>query len=122
MGSVQESDFFVWNVQIRGPLGTPYEGSNLECQVAFPFDYPETAPDVIFKTPVYHCNVSEKGLVCIDVLHDKWSPALSGETVLLSVVSLLTDPNPHDAINEEAAALYLSDKRQYDARARACVL
>ena len=39
-------------------------------------------------------NISEKGNVCIDILKNNWSPALSIFKVVLSLSSLLTDPNP----------------------------
>jgi ubiquitin-conjugating enzyme E2 D/E len=39
-------------------------------------------------------NISDKGNVCIDILKNNWSPALSIFKVVLSLSSLLTDPNP----------------------------
>ena len=45
---------------------------------------------------IYHMNISERGSVCIDILKHNWSPALSLYKVLLSLSSLLTDPNPSE--------------------------
>lgn len=57
-------------------------------------DYPMTAPKVRFLTKIYHPNIDKLGRICLDILKDKWSPALQIRTVLLSIQALLSAPNP----------------------------
>ena len=70
-------DLFNWVATIAGPEGSPYEGAKFSLSIQFPSGYPFTAPKVSFVTPVFHPNVSTRGDICVDILKDQWSPALS---------------------------------------------
>ncbi|KAI6130933.1 ubiquitin-conjugating enzyme/RWD-like protein [Pisolithus croceorrhizus] len=95
----QES-LYRWKGAIPGPQGSPYEGGVFNIDIQLNPDYPFSAPKVTFATRIYHMNISDKGGICIDILKQNWSPALSLFKVMLSLSSLLTDPNPQDPLGE----------------------
>eukprot|EP00049_Salpingoeca_infusionum_P009146 m.151588 g.151588 ORF g.151588 m.151588 type:complete len:91 (-) comp14251_c0_seq7:2759-3031(-) len=67
-----------------------------------------------FVTRVFHPNIHDDGDICLDILQDRWTPSLTTCKVLLSISSLLTDPNPDSPLNDEAAELYMQDRDLYD--------
>ena len=101
-----------------GPQGSPYAGGVFFLNVTFPTDYPFKPPKVQFTTKIYHCNVNNNGSICLDILQSQWSPALTISKVLLSVCSLLTDPNPDDPLVPEIARLYKTDRQKHDGTAQ----
>lgn len=80
-----EDNMRYFNVIIAGPVGTPYEGGIFRLELFLPGEYPMTAPKVRFLTKIYHPNIDRLGRICLDILKDKWSPALQIRTVLLSI-------------------------------------
>ena len=114
----QGDDLFDWIATIMGPEGTPYHGGIFFLRINFPTDYPFKAPKIAFTTPIYHCNVNKNGGICLDILKGQWSPALTISKVLLSITSLLSDPNPDDPLMPEIAKLYKSNKAKHDVNAR----
>ncbi|KAF2951614.1 hypothetical protein DAI22_01g275800 [Oryza sativa Japonica Group] len=58
---------------------------------------------VRFLTKIYHPNIDKLGRICLDILKDKWSPALQIRTVLLSIQALLSAPNPDDPLSDNIA-------------------
>ena len=112
------SDMFDWQATIMGPEGTPYQGGIFFLRIHFPSDYPFKAPKVSFETNIYHCNVNKNGSICLDILKDQWSPALTISKVLLSITSLLSDPNPDDPLVPEIAKVYKNNRAKHDENAR----
>ncbi len=111
-------DLFQWEGCIFGPEVTPYHGGLFMLSIQFPVDYPFRAPHVQFKTRIYHPNINPSGFICLDILKDQWSPALTISKVLLSITSLLTDPNPDDPFVPEIAHIYKTNRAAYEEGAR----
>ena len=111
-------DLFHWQATIMGPEESPYNGGVFFLDIHFPADYPFKPPKVSFTTRIYHCNINSNGGICLDILKDQWSPALTISKVLLSVCSLLTDPNPEDPLVPEIAQLLKNNLTQHNATAR----
>jgi len=62
------------------------------------------------------------GSICLDILQHRWSASLDVSTLLVSIRSLLTDPNPASPANSEAATLYQNHRRrEYERRVRECI-
>ncbi|OMP85076.1 Ubiquitin-conjugating enzyme E2-16 kDa [Diplodia seriata] len=102
-----------------GPQGdSPYSGGVFFLAIHFPTDYPFKPPKVNFTTRIYHPNINSNGSICLDILRDQWSPALTISKVLLSICSMLTDPNPDDPLVPEIAHVYKTDRARYEATAR----
>lgn len=83
-----------------------YEGLKYKLSLSFPSDYPFSAPTVRFETPCFHPNVDTQGNICLDILKEEWSAAYNVRTILLSIRSLLGEPNNHSPLNQEAAQLW----------------
>ncbi|KAJ3598943.1 hypothetical protein NHX12_032906 [Muraenolepis orangiensis] len=126
---VDESDMYVWEVAIFGPPNTHYEGGyfklahceghQLTARIKFPIDYPYAPPAFRFLTKMWHPNIYENGDVCISILHppvddpqsgelpsERWNPTQNVRTILLSVISLLNEPNTSSPANVDASVMY----------------
>lgn len=114
------NNLFEWVAVILGPVDTPYHGGVFTLNIYIPADYPFKPPSVIFKTRIYHPNINISGSICLDILKTQWSPALTLMKVLLSICSLLSDPNPNDPLVPDIAnelknnpQLYLKTAREW---------
>ncbi|XP_047972125.1 ubiquitin-conjugating enzyme E2 11 isoform X3 [Salvia hispanica] len=111
-------NMFEWQATIMGPPDSPYAGGVFLATIHFPPDYAFKPPKVAFKTKVYHPNINSQGSICLDILKAQWSPALTISKVLLSICSLLTDPNPDDPLEAEIAKQYKTNRSKYEITAR----
>ncbi|XP_072880660.1 ubiquitin-conjugating enzyme E2 E2 isoform X1 [Hemitrygon akajei] len=109
---------YEWRSTILGPPGSVYEGGVFFLDITFSPDYPFKPPKVTFRTRIYHCNINSQGVICLDILKDNWSPALTISKVLLSICSLLTDCNPADPLVGSIATQYLTNRAEHDRIAR----
>jgi len=117
-GPIDEKDQYHWQATIMGPEDSPYAGGVFFLNIHFPTDYPFKPAKFNFTTRIYHPNINANGSICLDILKDQWSPALTISKVLLSISSLLTDANPDDPLVPEIAQIYKTDKAKYEATAR----
>ena len=111
-------DLFHWQATIMGPTESPYQGGVFFLTIHFPTDYPFKPPKVAFTTRIYHPNINSNGNICLDILRSQWSPALTISKVLLSICSLLCDPNPDDPLVPEIARIFKTDREKYTELAR----
>lgn len=116
---VDEADLYNWEVAIFGPPNTHYEGGYFKARIKFPLDYPYSPPAFRFLTKMWHPNIYENGDVCISILHppvddpqsgelpsERWNPTQNVRTILLSVISLLNEPNTFSPANVDASVMY----------------
>lgn len=99
---------------IKGPDGTPYEGGSYDIDIVLPKQYPFEPPKMKFQTKIWHPNISSQtGAICLDILKDQWSPALTIKTALLSLQALLCSPEPNDPQDAEVAKMYLEKREMF---------
>ena len=109
-------DLFNWSATIIGPVNSPFQGGIFNLSIYFPTDYPFKPPKAFFDTKIYHPNINKNG-ICLDILKESWSPALTISKLLLSICSLLTDPNPDDPLEIEIANEYKKNREKYNENA-----
>merc|ERR1711879_500634 len=112
-------DMFNWTGVLIGPDNTPYEGGKFGLKFSFPPEYPLKPPKVSFTTKIFHCNVNDKGGICLDILKDAWSPALSIDKVCMSIQVLMSSPEPAQSLVPERAALLKNKPEEYKKQAKA---
>lgn len=117
-GPIDDSDIYHWSGMIVGPEGSPYSGGFFQLDIHFSTDYPFKPPRITFVTKVFHPNINSQGGICLDILKDQWSPALTITKVLLCISALLVDANPDDPLVPDIANLYTSNRAEYDRIAR----
>ena len=107
-----------FDVKLDGPADTPYAGGVFKLELFLPDGYPMEPPKVRFLTKIYHPNIDRVGRICLDVLKDKWSPALQIRHVLLSIQALLSAPNPDDPLANDIAEVWKTNNATALATAR----
>ncbi|EJD04983.1 ubiquitin-conjugating enzyme [Fomitiporia mediterranea MF3/22] len=125
-GPISEEDLFAWEALICGPKDTPFEGGVFAAKLTFPDDYPLSPFKMKFEPPLFHPNVYPDGTVCISILHapgddpthyeqasERWSPVQSVEKVILSVISMLAEPNLESGANIDCCKLYRDNYPEY---------
>ncbi|KAJ8594129.1 ubiquitin-conjugating enzyme [Rhizopogon salebrosus TDB-379] len=132
-GLVDDNNLYEWEIMIIGPPDTPYEGGFFKARLTFPSEYPLQPPKMRFITPMWHPNIYADGVVCISILHapgddqygyedagERWMPVHTVETILVSVISLLSSetPNTDSPANVDAAKEVRTDPLAYKKKVR----
>lgn len=111
-----QSNMYVWIISIKGPETTIYENYKFDLHVEFTDNYPLNPPNIKFLTPIQHININPEGDICLDTLKNKWSSSSNMTNVIMSIISLLIDPNPSDPFNPTLADLYTTNIDLYNAK------
>jgi ubiquitin-protein ligase len=109
-------DILRMEVTFLGPKESPYEEILNTISIQIPKEYPHRAPNMNFKSKIYHPNVGSSGNICLDILKDQWRPIYTLRTTIMSIISLLNDPNPDSPLNGEAARKYKDGLKSVNAR------
>jgi len=133
-GLANDDDIYIWDVLIVGPPDTLYEGGFFKAQLTFPKDYPLRPPKMRFITKIWHPNIDKNGNVCVSILHEpgddrygyekaseRWLPVHTVETILISVISMLADPNDESPANVDAAKEWREDFATFKKKVAKCV-
>ncbi|GAB1599580.1 Hypothetical predicted protein [Argonauta hians] len=106
---------------ICGPNSGPYEGGVFKLGISLPERYPFQPPTVTFHTPIYHPNIDSAGRICLNILKlpptGGWKPCLNLSTVLTSIQSLMSDPNPDDPLMADIAEEFKYRKSEFLSKA-----
>lgn len=128
VGPLDEDNFFEWEALVMGPPGTEYEGGVFTARLKFPPDYPLNPPKMRFISDMWHPNIYKNGEVCISILHagddpthyekaeERWSPVQSVEKILISVMSMLAEPNDESPANIDAAKMWRHSREAFKSR------
>lgn len=107
-----------FDVTVDGPAGTCFEGGTFKLELFLPLEYPMVPPKAHFLTRIYHPNIDRVGRICLDILKDKWSPALQIDKLCLSIQLLLQSPNPDDPLDTRIAKHFKEDPAGAEATAK----
>ncbi|KAF3927910.1 hypothetical protein ABW20_dc0106784 [Dactylellina cionopaga] len=132
---LHNDDIYEWEVMLMISDDLKYYGGGFfKARLSFPKEYPLMPPKMKFETPIWHPNIYENGTVCISILHppeedkygyesaaERWMPVHTPETILLSVISMLSSPNDESPANIEAAKQWREDPPAFKKRVRRCV-
>ncbi|CAF1148109.1 unnamed protein product [Didymodactylos carnosus] len=115
---VDAHNIYLWNAIITGPPDSIFEDGTFQLTMKFNENYPNQPPEIRFVTKMLHPNIYTDGSLCLDILQNRWSASLDVSSVLISIRSLLIDPNPNSPANSAAAILYRDNRREYERQVR----
>lgn len=107
-----------FKLSVLGAEGSCFENGLFRMELFLPMEYPMSPPKIHFLTRIYHPNIDRVGRICLDILKDKWSPALQIDKVCLSIQLLLQTPNPADPLDPQIAKVWTDTPKLAEERAR----
>ena len=136
VGLIDDNDYYKWSVLFTGPEDTIFEGGFFKAILTFPEDFPQNPPEMRFITEMFHPNIYKDGKVCISILHnpgmdqfneqeridEKWRPSLGVEQIVVSVISMLSDPNCDSPANIDASVMLKNHRKEYEQKVRQLTL
>jgi ubiquitin-protein ligase len=120
-----ENNFLKWEILLFGPPDTIFEGGIFNCSLEFPKQYPNKPPIFKFDTNLFHPNIYKDGKVCMSILHEgvdefgyeqineRWNPSHSVNSILMSLISILAEPNFDSPANVDASKLWKENFNEY---------
>ena len=136
VGLIDENDYYKWSVLFQGPEDTIFEGGFFKAILTFPEDFPQNPPEMKFITQMWHPNIYKDGKVCISILHppgvdnmnelekaeERWRPVLGVEQILISVISMLNEPNCNSPANVDASVMFRKNRKEYEKKVKQLVI
>ena len=114
-----DNDIRHWKGRIKGPINTCYQGGIFDVDIVIPNEYPFKPPKMKFDTKIWHPNISSvTGAICLDILKNEWTPALTIRTALISLQALMCEPVPNDPQDAVVAKQYMSDIKLFNETAK----
>ena len=113
------NDIRHWKGRIKGPIDTCYQSGIFDVDIIIPNEYPFKPPKMKFDTKIWHPNISSvTGAICLDILKNEWTPALTIRTALISLQALMCEPVPNDPQDAVVAKQYMSDIKLFNETAK----
>ncbi len=118
-------NFYIWDILLIGPPDSPFESGIFKCQFTFPKEYPNKPPKFTFISNLPHPNIYKNGEVCISILHEgedvfgyektseRWTPSHSVDSILMSIITMLPNPNFESPANTDISKLWKNDYTSY---------
>jgi ubiquitin-conjugating enzyme E2 G1 len=122
---IDTTNILCWNIILIGPQETIFEGGLFKCQLIFPPNYPNKPPSFKFLSIFPHPNIYADGKICISILNEgvdeynyellseRWKPTLNVHSILISILSLLSNPNLESPANVDASKIWQNDFNTY---------
>ena len=127
---LENNNYYIWRVTLKGPKETPYEGGTFTIRITFPFNYPKSGPEFRFLNLIYHLNVdfnnqNELGHICLNYLNEWKStgkvvekPGYGVKQALIDIFCLFYNQNIKSAYDINMAAEYQSNMSNFNSKAK----